>query len=221
MKHNTKQRKSYAFTLAEVLITLGIIGVVAAMTIPSLMNSIQDYQLKQAWKKEYSIISQAVQRMIQDNGGSAVGLFSSNDAAKNAIKPYLNYAQECSNGTAYGNCWASHYKSLNGVWDETNIWSSYSGLVLNDGASMMFNASQGALSTNCTWVITADLSICGYIPIDVNGPSKGPNVVGRDMFDVWVTNTRVLPEGCSQDGRISSCVSSGGGSGCSAQYLMQ
>ena len=40
-----------AFTLAEVLITLGIIGIVAEMTIPTLMNNVQDQAFKAAWKK--------------------------------------------------------------------------------------------------------------------------------------------------------------------------
>ena len=56
------------FTLAEVLITLGIIGVVAAMTMPSL---IQNYRKKEATtriKKFYSMMSQAVLLSTNDNG---------------------------------------------------------------------------------------------------------------------------------------------------------
>ena len=49
-----------AFTLAEVLITLGIIGVVAAMTMPTLINSTQGAQYKTAYKKALSVMSQAV-----------------------------------------------------------------------------------------------------------------------------------------------------------------
>ena len=49
-----------AFTLAEVLITLGIIGVVAAMTMPTLINSTQGAQYKTAYKKALSVLSQAV-----------------------------------------------------------------------------------------------------------------------------------------------------------------
>ena len=47
------------FTLAEVLITLGIIGVVAAMTMPTLINNINNKQNIAALKKAYSLISQA------------------------------------------------------------------------------------------------------------------------------------------------------------------
>lgn len=50
----------FGFTLAEVLITLGIIGVVAAMTMPTLMNQTNGAQYKAAIKKSLSAISQAV-----------------------------------------------------------------------------------------------------------------------------------------------------------------
>src|SRR5574344_448018 len=52
--------KRFGFTLAEVLITLGIIGVVAAMTMPTLMNATNGAQFKAAYKKALSAISQAV-----------------------------------------------------------------------------------------------------------------------------------------------------------------
>ena len=53
-------KKFSAFTLAEVLITLGIIGVVAAMTMPTLINQTNGAQYRAAFKKELSVISQAV-----------------------------------------------------------------------------------------------------------------------------------------------------------------
>ena len=52
--------KKVAFTLAEVLITIGIIGVVAAMTIPSLLINLQDKQFKAMYKKYYSTLAQAL-----------------------------------------------------------------------------------------------------------------------------------------------------------------
>lgn len=52
--------KKFGFTLAEVLITLGIIGVVAAMTMPTLLNSTNGAQYRTAYKKALSVLSQAV-----------------------------------------------------------------------------------------------------------------------------------------------------------------
>ena len=60
MFKNTIKRVHSGFTLAEVLITLGIIGVVAAMTMPTLMNATNGAQYKTAYKKALSVISQAI-----------------------------------------------------------------------------------------------------------------------------------------------------------------
>ena len=61
--------KSAAFTLAEVLITLGIIGVVAAMTLPSLIANYKEKQTIIALKKFYTTLGQAVARSQVDNEG--------------------------------------------------------------------------------------------------------------------------------------------------------
>ena len=60
MKGGNYMIKKFGFTLAEVLITLGIIGVVAAMTIPTLMQKTNDAELKSGYKKMISVISQAI-----------------------------------------------------------------------------------------------------------------------------------------------------------------
>ena len=67
MHHNCLKFNS-GFTLAEVLITLGIIGVVAAITIPSVINNYQKKQTAVKLKKFYSVMSQAVIRWQQDEG---------------------------------------------------------------------------------------------------------------------------------------------------------
>ena len=63
-----KTHKLKAFTLAEVLITLVIIGVIAAMTIPTLMNNTNNQELVSRLKKTYSELSQATNRIIADEG---------------------------------------------------------------------------------------------------------------------------------------------------------
>lgn len=64
----TRAFKSKGFTLAEVLITLGIIGVVAAITIPTLMQNSQDKEKITALKKTYSTLSQAFSMAKAENG---------------------------------------------------------------------------------------------------------------------------------------------------------
>ena len=50
-----------AFTIAEVLITLGIIGVVAALTLPMLISKYQLKVFETAFKKQYSVIQNAIE----------------------------------------------------------------------------------------------------------------------------------------------------------------
>ena len=56
-----------AFTMAEVLITLGIIGIVAAMTLPTVINNARDRQFRAMFKKQVSVISQALQMIIVED----------------------------------------------------------------------------------------------------------------------------------------------------------
>lgn len=62
------QMKKIGFTLAEVLITLGIIGIVAAMTLPVLMSSYKKHVIKTKLMKFYSVMNQAVQMSEVENG---------------------------------------------------------------------------------------------------------------------------------------------------------
>ena len=62
------QAARLGFTLAEVLITLGIIGVVAAMTMPSLITNYQKKQTISQLKKSYSVVSQALVSSQAENG---------------------------------------------------------------------------------------------------------------------------------------------------------
>ena len=66
------QAARLGFTLAEVLVTLGIIGVIAALTMPSLINSTQNRELQSALNKGYSEISQALEFMKTDIGTDIV-----------------------------------------------------------------------------------------------------------------------------------------------------
>lgn len=60
--------KTKAFTLAEILITLAIIGIVAALTIPSLIQNYKAVQLKSQLQKAYSLLNQAIQMEYAETG---------------------------------------------------------------------------------------------------------------------------------------------------------
>lgn len=102
-------RQHTGFTLSEVLITLGIIGIVAAITIPVLINNIQDAQSKTAYKKAFSTASQAWIRA--NNDGKIVSRPNwtdqySKETNFNAFKSYFNIIKDC-NSNNNSDCWAA------------------------------------------------------------------------------------------------------------------
>ena len=63
-------KKIFAFTLAETLITIGIIGIVSALTIPTLIQEYKKVETSSRLKKFYSIMQQAIIMSEIDNGDS-------------------------------------------------------------------------------------------------------------------------------------------------------
>lgn len=88
------------FTLAEVLITLGIIGIVAALTIPTLIANFSKNPVRNRAKKSLFYLSQALEQMAVDGGtpGDLSSFFASADLKTiegDKIVPYFNVAKNC------------------------------------------------------------------------------------------------------------------------------
>ena len=168
--------KRFGFTLAEVLITLGIIGVVAAMTMPTLMNQTNGAQYKAAYKKALSAISQAVtlnvalddvsfadtlagtagSQAANDNGASIASLLTSR---MNVVKATTADA----NGVGYSI--AQNGSTLTQDAGNTTLF-------FNDGSTFTFVGTEAGCTQGQAGV--TDHPCYGYL--DVNG-AKGPNKV--------------------------------------------
>lgn len=154
-----------AFTLAEILITLGIISVIAALTIS---NVIQDYQKKQTvvqLRKVYNDINNAVKLSEVDNGPMSqwdyvqIECHSYECIAPFLEKYYLPYFKDAQ---------LLKKSELPNYSRNLEVWLSYSGFIrLNNGVLLNFFSNVPG----------------GYIWLfaDING-EKGPNIVGRDIF---------------------------------------
>lgn len=108
-----------AFTLAEVLITLGIIGVVAAMTIPGLIQRTQEKELLNRWIKFHALLKQAILMAEEEYGDSSNWRFdkyksgstpNTEGSAYSYLKPYLKIVSDCPTGEPEKNCFLSGYK---------------------------------------------------------------------------------------------------------------
>lgn len=162
--------KRFGFTLAEVLITLGIIGVVAAMTMPTLMNSTQGAQYKAAYKKALSALGQAVTLNValdDYNFADTVAGDASTDYSVAKILTSRMNVVKTEDGKGLGYAVNTDTTSVTGASD-----ANYS-FYFNDGIVFSFPK---ASSFGCV-KDTAGVAdkICKGL-IDVNG-QKGPNRV--------------------------------------------
>lgn len=166
MEINNRISTSLAFTLAEVLITLGIIGVIATMTIPILMNNIQDEQFKQAYRNAYSAASQAWLN-ANTNGNLALctqwqdsGSITCNADNFSAFKNEMKVAKDCGTNTA--ECWnMSGEKS----WQELGGFPNANAPAFIDNSGTAWTKNQQNPAPE--------------VLVDTNG-NKPPNKYGKD-----------------------------------------
>lgn len=185
-------KKREAFTLAEVLITLGIIGVVAALTIPTLVNNYRKKQFETGLKKEYSVLLQALDMYKQDNETPLKKEDCATHATfKKAIQPYLKVLVDCgnANGNGSGKCLKTTYETNNPSYKTFSgnpareILFDDGQLILNDGSQLLFENSGGYKAPV-------------YVSIDVNGYNKLPNKWGEDLFTFQLMDDgKLLPMG--------------------------
>ncbi len=187
-----------AFTLAEVLITLGIIGVVAAMTLPALLQNNKEKARITALKKQYSILNQAYQQIVFENGTPDIflrgceGRINCQTIMAEKFKEHLSIIKDCGfesgcfKNAAIKNIDGSNHLNYNTKTDEYR-------LILKDGTGLIFFVDDD-----------------GYINIkvDVDG-FNGENTWGKDVFIFEVSDNRMLlvPMGSNYpDGYRNSCL---------------
>ncbi len=162
LKLHSKNNVKNGFTLSEVLITLVIIGIIAAITIPALMQSLENNNYKTQYKKAYSDLSNAVLQSVAFGEFPLRELKYDNEVTAEEwkiIKNSFSVQKLCENNNIY-ECW----KEADYLW--TNAPTSSN--------SKSFVDASGRV-----WALFS-LSEAGYM-VDVNG-DKGPNKFGKDRW---------------------------------------
>ncbi len=174
--------KRFGFTLAEVLITLGIIGVVAAMTMPTLMNQTNGLQYKTAYKKALSAISQAIVLNValdEWNLADATATTTGADdlSIYSMLSKRMNTADRKTDGLGYN--WTQLSDRTGSTYSAAAADASTNyALFFNDGIAFSFPNTAAQCSTDSTRGAgasgtTTTVGLCKGI-IDVNG-QKTPN----------------------------------------------
>lgn len=175
-----------AFTLVEVLITLGIVGVVAAITIPTLVANYKKHVLISQLKKGYSTISQALTMMYYDTG---IDITFANYPNNSFVKVFQQYLLKLgySSGSGITGIDSDNYYS-------STIYKNYNNTNTGDAASL----DEGQIILNdgmAIFIQNSSLAHYGLlITIDVNGIKKNPNKWGHDLFTFRMTDDgRLIP----------------------------
>ena len=204
-------KKRSGFTLAEeVLLTLGVVGVVAALTIISVIENTQKQEYLILLKQAFTEVNQALAQMAIDKGClgdlKCTGLFvtgTGNSTLGDEIVKYFKVIKNCRE-TSNAGCFAA---ATNAYYDGTSAssyaYDTWGGYRFVTESGMSFNVGNSA--SNCassgTNVHGYSLQTCGRLIVDVNG-LKPPNFKGRDTFQFSVTNGKgplLYPQGGVED----------------------
>ena len=189
--------KKVAFTLAEVLITLGIIGVVAALTLPAVIKNKENMELQSSLKLAYSTLNQALLLYQNDNGIP----LKPEDIGTLQLKPillkYIKNAKDCGWGTDAENACVPN---KNYVSDKENYKPIYKIFVGNDEIIFTF-FDDGQFIMNNSMLVMLENSVQFqyiHISVDINGINKKPNRLGQDLFMFQISDDgRLLPMGAN------------------------
>lgn len=179
--------KFRGFTLAEVLITLGIIGVVAAMTLPALVNRTQGKELETGLQKAYSTIQTALNKMNYDEGQIVNNENYPVSKFMPVFKKYFKIAKDCGNtgceapGTSDTGMYnhSKNYKTYNNK-DLQNAYLDDGQAIISDGMLILIENNNAGI----------------FVSVDVNGIYKKPNRWGHDLFTFQIMDSgKLLPMG--------------------------
>lgn len=229
--YSKKQKRSFGFTLAEVLITLTVIGVVAAMTVPTLTRNVQMHAVETQLKVADSMISQ-VMKLSDGLGAEDMNIIANNTSNMRSwfneyFKPYFRTQKLCYQTAG---CWhkKGEVKTLNGGAPsfETKVGADESTL---GWATMTFIAQNGTLFNLDGSGVANTVGLFGIdstVPslqfyFDVNGRAK-PNRIGKDIYIMIYTPEKgLVPAGIDRTKeQIKQNCESGNGYWCLA-YVKQ
>lgn len=192
-----------AFTLAETLIVIGIIGVVAALTLPNLNSSTDDKEKVVKLVKIYTNLNDAFGRAVAVYGSidtwhisdsSEISVYSSRFGSR--LADFLKISKNCGI-KANENCfYSSGAKFSNGTASgiKKDSDTNYYKFILSDGVSVGFERY-----LECYNDFIDDEAVCGWVYIDISGPNKGKHMCGYDVFDFYITENGFVPIGIEKD----------------------
>ena len=197
--------KALAFTLAETLIVMGIIGVVAALTIPNLNSSTADKEKVAKVKKIYQNLEEAQERAVATYGPMKTWFVSdtSKKVATNKyadrIMEFMKVSKDCKQSVS--GCFQNkNYKDSDNTdhGGGPNVWPDDRKFNLADGASISLSiepVGANACKRADDGTKFGESNRCGSLSVDIDGGLKGKNAYGIDFFQFVITTDGIHPAG--------------------------
>ncbi len=214
LTHFTHAKRA-AFTLAEVLITLGIIGVVAAMTIPTLISSYKEKQTVVKVQKAFSVFKNVYQYTLYEYGTPDKWNLhiSAEDTQKffDKLKPYLRLTKECGfNNREECGYTDEYFINFDGSSSISNIHNGFTKVfVLSDGTSVLLYIHHADGPSGNPGCAEND----NYFPcaeIDIKTDSSKKQIYGKNVFSFRLEHDRIVPYGSGKFGKdMSKCYGDG------------
>ena len=232
--HHTSQSSSprlvkRGFTLAEVLITLGVIGVVAAVTLPTLIQQYKERETVERVNQFYSIFSQAYLMAIQEHGTlDQWGLKPNGDDIQNEDGTYRLSDDAIQSANTFFDIMSKYLKyasyspfTADPIYDENGVRNSDKvklGPQLANGVAIRaiwFNTEAGCVEQNhcANFYITTD----GGAPRETK--EDGSNPIGKRTFNFIVQKDKIVPRGFDNKSFKSGCLSGNNYSHCTGWVI--
>ena len=192
---NNLTRECAAFTLAEVLITLGVIGIAAAVTLSVVINNIQEKQFHAKFKKAYSSFSQATQRIYAEDGEFSTYQYT---IWGEYICKLGNYMKIIKSGQKCEN----KYPSVK--WHNNLEWFDKKGNPMSFATNPYYRDNFTFITSDGIMYI---LNCDNQVLIDINGFKK-PNRIGKDIYYFLLKSNTNQPY-YGSDNIVPDCYSSG------------
>lgn len=170
-----------AFTLTELLIALAILGALAGMAIPSLMEGLQKKQLTLQLKNTIAGIQQIAHNQMIAKNTKDLTLTDFNSPEKLLSEKNFPIVKSCEKAA---DCWTESYKKISGNTASTRyLEGDNRSIILKNGAIISYGLSN--VATKGLPSDSDDRDI-GIFRIDINGIDK-PNMIGRDVFWFYIS----------------------------------
>ena len=184
-----KKTRRYAFTLAEVLITLGIVGVVASLTIPTVVKHYKAKVLETAFKKSVTNLYQAYdltrQQLGVDNIYQTYVICTSKENCYDENS--LEFRETLEKNLKVTSIYKQGFYPLKN-YNGTKLITYNIGMDYPEATKILADGSSFGMNTNSDGVAIATI----HIFIDTNGPYKGPNRLGYDIFRYETMNYNTM-----------------------------